>query len=237
MIYGIIPARLESTRLPRKMLLAETGKPLLWHTWNAAKQCPSLDEVIVATDSDEIADVVRWFGGRVELTGEHASGTDRVAEVARRLPDAEIVVNIQGDEPELPAGTIAAVVECLKTTDAEIVTVAADMADHPFRSLDIVKVRMRSEGQPEFCRTYSSRFDWRHHVGIYGFRAEALHRATAMPRTELEICRRLEQLRWVDAGFRWGLVNVPATMLGIDTHEDYSAFVERMRHGTSPGVS
>ncbi|MDA0835829.1 MAG: 3-deoxy-manno-octulosonate cytidylyltransferase, partial [Planctomycetota bacterium] len=93
--YGVIPARLQSTRLPRKLLLAETGKPLLQYTWEQSRQSSALDDVLIATDSPEIADVAQHFGARCELTGDHPSGTDRIAEVIRRaLPDAELIVNI-----------------------------------------------------------------------------------------------------------------------------------------------
>ena len=99
-VYGIIPARLQSTRLPRKLLLAETGRPLIEYTWRAASRAASLKQVLIAADSDEIASVVTAFGGRCELTGDHPSGTDRIAEVARGCcPDGDIFVNIQGDEP------------------------------------------------------------------------------------------------------------------------------------------
>src|SRR5688572_19287859 len=98
----VIPARLASTRLPRKLLLAETGKPLIQHTYEGASRARRPQGVIVAADHDEIASVVRAFGGRVEMTDPNArSGTDRVAEIARGLPDIEIFVNVQGDEPEI----------------------------------------------------------------------------------------------------------------------------------------
>ena len=113
-VYGIIPARLQSSRLPEKLLLAETGKPLLQYTWEQACRAKSLAAVIVATDSEEIARAVRGFGGRVEMTGEHPSGTDRVAEVVRRsCRDADIVVNIQGDEPEIDPQYIDLLVKTL----------------------------------------------------------------------------------------------------------------------------
>src|SRR5580692_11365914 len=113
-VFGIIPARLQSSRLPRKLLLAETGKPLLQYTWEQSCRAKSLAGVIVATDSEEIADVVRGFGGRVEMTGEHPSGTDRIAEVVRRgCRDADIIVNIQGDEPEIDPAHINLLVTTL----------------------------------------------------------------------------------------------------------------------------
>lgn len=124
--YGIIPARLASTRLPRKLLLKETSKPLLQYTWEAAIRAKRLSEVIVATDSEEIQRTVTQFGGRAEMTGEHNSGTDRIAEVARRCSSrAEVFVNIQGDEPELEPGVIDLLVKLLEENpNAEMATLA-----------------------------------------------------------------------------------------------------------------
>ena len=128
---GLIPARLDSTRLPRKLLLNETGKPLIQHVWEAARRAKLLSELIVATDSTEIAAAVRSFGGRVEMTGEHASGTDRIAEVVRRLHhEAQIVVNIQGDEPEIDPEQIDRVVRVLaENPQAEMATLATPIID------------------------------------------------------------------------------------------------------------
>src|SRR6478609_6343971 len=111
----VIPARLASTRLPRKLLLAETGKPLIQHTYEAAQKAARPSGVLIAADCEEIAAVVRSFGGRVELTSpDCASGTDRVAEIARKLPNVEVLVNVQGDEPEISAAAIDLAVELLE---------------------------------------------------------------------------------------------------------------------------
>lgn len=136
--YGIIPARLGSSRLPRKMLLAETGKPLLQYAWEAASRASSLDEVLIATDSEEIAAAARAFGARVELTAEHPSGSDRIAEVVRRAcGDAEIIVNIQGDEPEVDPATIDRLAQSLRShPDVEMATLAA-----PIRSTLVLEDR------------------------------------------------------------------------------------------------
>lgn len=125
-VVGVIPARLESSRLPRKLLLAETGRPLIQHTWEAASRAESLSELVIATDSPKIAEAVRGFGGRAEMTGEHPSGTDRIAEVARRLfANADLVVNIQGDEPEIDPAQIDTLVETLRDhPDSQMATLA-----------------------------------------------------------------------------------------------------------------
>jgi 3-deoxy-manno-octulosonate cytidylyltransferase (CMP-KDO synthetase) len=129
--YAIIPARLNSSRLPGKMLLADTGKPLIQYAWEAASRAHSLDEVIIATDSDEIAAAGRKFGARVEMTGEHPSGSDRIAEVVRRCcAHAEIIVNLQGDEPEMPPTAIDRLVELIHfRPDAELATLATPIRD------------------------------------------------------------------------------------------------------------
>lgn len=129
--YGVIPARLASSRLPGKLLLAETGKPLIQYAWEAASRAAALDEVLIATDSPEIADAARRFGARVEPTGEHPSGTDRIAEVVRRCcQDADIVVNVQGDEPELDPAAIDKVVALLRgRPDVEMATLATPIRD------------------------------------------------------------------------------------------------------------
>ena len=115
----IIPARLASTRLPRKLLLAETGKPLIQHTYEAARRATRPAGVCVATDHQEIFDAVRAFGGEVYMTSpQAASGTDRVAEVARRMPGVDIIVNVQGDEPEIAGRSIDLAIELLERTPA-----------------------------------------------------------------------------------------------------------------------
>lgn len=147
---GIIPARLHSTRLPRKLLRDDTGKPLLQYVWEAARQTESLDEVIIATDSDEIAAAVRRFGGRVEMTGEHPSGTDRVAEVVRRwCADAEILVNLQGDEPELDPDHVDRLVRLLREHPAdEMATLAVPFQSAAdVRNPNCVKVVCAADGR------------------------------------------------------------------------------------------
>jgi len=250
--YGIIPARLASTRLPRKLLLAETSKPLLQYTWEAACRADSLDEVIVATDSEEIAAAVRGFGGRCELTGDHPSGTDRIAEVVRRhCPDADLLVNIQGDEPELDPAQIDLLVGLLRQNPAaEMATLAT-----PIRTLDewqassCVKVVCAADGRAlyfsrcpiPFCRDQEPAellkgdSPWLRHLGIYAYRREFLLRLTELPPSRLEQLEKLEQLRALEAGaaIQVGIVDQPA--VGIDTPEDYARFVQRVRSAMPAG--
>ena len=243
---GIIPARLASTRLPRKLLLAETGRTLLEYTWRAALQAQTLDDVIVAADSQEIADAVRKFGGRCELTSEHPSGTDRVAEVARRCcPEAEILVNIQGDEPELEADNIDLAVRMLRDRPgAQMSTLAAPIRSREqLDAASCVKVVCASDGralyfsrcpipfvrdqQPEDLLTGDT--PWLLHIGLYAYRREFLLSLTGRPPSRLEQLEKLEQLRALEAGAVVQVAVVERHCVGIDTPEDYARFVQRRR--------
>lgn len=242
--YIIIPARLESTRLPRKLLLSETGKTLIQHTYEAASRATRATDLRVAADHEDIAVEVRKFGGNVELTDPQApSGTDRVAEVARRLDDAEMIVNVQGDEPEIAGSAIDLAVELLESNpDAVMSTLAT-----PIRSREqlndpaCVKVVCDSFGRAlYFSRSpipHAREWDdsllnaepphFFQHVGLYAYRREFLLRLAEMKPSRLEQLERLEQLRVLEAGHQIlvGVVDEPT--IGIDTPEDYRAFVSR----------
>jgi len=243
----VIPARLDSTRLPGKMLLRETGKPLVQHTFEAAQRASRPETVIVATDHPEILASVRAFGGRAEMTDPAAaSGTDRVAEVARRLTDVDIIVNVQGDEPELSGDAIDLAIRLLEEQpDAVMSTLATPIRSR--RQLEdpaCVKVVFDARGRA----MYFSRSPIPHprewddgllhaqpphfyqHVGLYAYRRDFLLRVAQMPPAPMESLERLEQLRVLHAGFTIlvGVVDEPT--FGIDTPEDYRAFVARCKH-------
>lgn len=245
-VYGIIPARLQSSRLPRKLLLAETGKPLLQYTWEQATRAKSLAGVVIATDSEEIARTVRRFGGQVEMTGEHPSGTDRIAEVVRRTcKDAEIIVNIQGDEPEINPGYIDRLVKTLvdhptveMSTLATPITSRRELDDHSCnkvvcaedgRALYFSRATIpyvRDSVWDELLQTNSP---WLLHLGLYAYRLDFLLRLTQLPPSKLERLEKLEQLRVLEIGARIQVAVVEQRSVGIDTPEDYARFVERMR--------
>jgi 3-deoxy-manno-octulosonate cytidylyltransferase (CMP-KDO synthetase) len=245
-VYGIIPARLQSSRLPRKLLLADTGKPLLQYTWEQSCRAKSLHGVIVATDSDEIARAVRGFGGRVEMTGEHPSGTDRVAEVVRRsCRDAQIIVNIQGDEPEIDPTHIDLLVKTLSdrpgiemSTLATPITSRRELDDHSCnkvvcaddgRALYFSRSTIpyvRDSVWDELLQTNSP---WLLHLGLYAYRAEFLLKLAKLPPSRLERLEKLEQLRVLEMGANIQVAVVEQRSVGIDTPEDYARFVERMR--------
>ncbi len=242
--YVVIPARLASTRLPRKLLLADTGKPLLQHTYEAAASATRPSGLIVAADHDEIAAAVREFGGQVRMTSpDCASGTDRVAEVARRLPEVDIIVNVQGDEPELPGASIDRVIELLEANPQMVMSTLAT----PIRERTVledpscVKVVFDGAGRA----LYFSRSpvpharEWKDellsadpphfhlHIGLYAYRRDFLLRLAELKRTPLEKLENLEQLRVLENGYQIAVGVVDERTVGIDTPEDYRAFVRR----------
>jgi 3-deoxy-manno-octulosonate cytidylyltransferase (CMP-KDO synthetase) len=248
-VYGVIPARLQSSRLPRKLLLDRTGKPLIQYAWEAACRAGCLDEVIVATDNQQIADIVRGFGGRVEITGEHPSGSDRIAEVVQRcLSEAEIIVNIQGDEPELDPADIDRVVEALRQSPgAEMATLATPIRDELILTDPAcVKVVCAADGRALYFSRAAIPFvrdgmpadgiaherqqgvtPWLLHVGVYAYRREFLLAFTRMPPGRLEQLEKLEQLRALEAGAEIQVATIRHAAVGIDTPEDYARFVQR----------
>jgi len=232
---AVLPVRYASTRLPGKPLLAETGRPLVQHVWEQVTRARRLDPVIVATDDERIAQAVRRFGGRVELTSpDHPSGSDRVAEVVRRL-DAPLVLNVQGDEPEVDPADLDRLVERLASGGEELVTLARRMGPGEAATLadpHVVKVVLDAHGRA----LYFSRCPIPHgarpeqalaHQGVYGWRREALLAFAAAPPCEAERAERLEQLRALHLGMRVGVVLTAHASLGIDTPSDYAAFVKR----------
>lgn len=241
--YGFIPARLASTRLPRKLLLAETGQPLIQYTWEAASKARSLAGVIVVADHEEIVQAVRAFGGRCEMTGEHPSGTDRIAEVVRRsFSDADIVVNIQGDEPEIDPGNIDILVNTLiRHPQAQMATLATRITTREQRdSPSCVKVVCGGDGRAlyfsrcpiPFCRDRDpdemlADSPWLLHVGLYAYRREFLLKLTKLPPSRLECLEKLEQLRALEAGAEIQVAIVQHSSVGIDTPEDYARFVKK----------
>lgn len=246
--FCVIPARLESKRLPRKLLLNETGKPLLQHTWEAAKQATNISEVIIATDSTEIFAVAKRFGAHCVLTGEHPSGTDRIAEVAfRELKDASVIVNVQGDEPEInPRDLDSLVIELTKEDGREIqmATLAVPSTNtEDWNNSNCVKVVSTTDRRalyfsraaiPCYRDQQNAQTDplcqnWLRHIGVYAYRREFLIELSRTPPSQLELTESLEQLRAYELGAHIRLVIVQESAVGIDTADDYQQFVERYR--------
>jgi len=242
----IIPARLSSTRLPRKMLLCETGKPLLQHTYEAAQRCRRVDQVIVATDCEEILAVVEGFGGEARMTRvDHTSGTDRIAEVAADLPDCEIIVNLQGDEPEMAPEVIDAVIELLAGHEQAAVATAAcpirDVAlihdpscvkvvcDHQARALYFSRSPIPYPRNWNEAWLHADQPRYWQHLGIYAYRRPFLLGFSQLPESAAEQTESLEQLRVLQAGHVVLVSPTNHSSKGIDTPADYAAFVRRAR--------
>lgn len=246
--YVVIPARLASTRLPRKLLLRETGKSLIQHTYEAAARAERPIGLCVATDHEAIRREVVSFGGNVELTDPNApSGTDRVAEIAQRLNGVDIVVNVQGDEPEIAGASIDLAITLLEEHPEAVMSTLATPIRTRCQLEDpaCVKVVFSAGGLAQyFSRSpipHPRQWDdallladpplFYQHVGLYAYRREFLIRLAQMPQSPKEQVERLEQLRVLDAGYSIlvGLIDEPT--LGIDTPADYGAFVEKVRRG------
>jgi len=247
----VIPARYASTRLPGKPLLRDTGRFLIQHVYEQAARARRPSQVIVASDDKRILEAVRGFGGRAVLTrADHPSGTDRVAEVAAGL-DVDVVVNVQGDEPELAPDAIDRVVELLEQhPDTDMATLAAPMTsaaqwqdpanvkvvmDEAGRALYFSRspIPFVRDGDPVFG-TPESRFYL--HVGMYAYRRAFLLEAAGWPPSALERTEKLEQLRVLERGRTIRVALVDHATPGIDTPADYAAFVDRWKKRVDPDL-
>jgi 3-deoxy-manno-octulosonate cytidylyltransferase (CMP-KDO synthetase) len=249
----IIPARFGSTRFAAKILAAETGKPLVQHVVDQARQCKRVREVIVATDDPRIADALKPFETRVVMTSpKHQSGTDRIAEVAAGLTD-DVVVNVQGDEPEIEPETIDSLIGRLEESKDDMATAAT-----PFTSgqdpgdPNLVKVAVGHLGyavyfsrlpipyfrdglpgpHPNPLQEYRARGSeaaYHLHLGIYAYRRQFLLEYSSWEPTPLELAEKLEQLRALEHGRQIYVLKIDRAVHGIDTPEQYAAFVKRFR--------
>jgi 3-deoxy-manno-octulosonate cytidylyltransferase (CMP-KDO synthetase) len=228
---AVIPARYASTRFPGKPLAILSGKPMIQHVWERCRAADGVDRVIVATEDERIVNACHAFGAECEMTSaEHHSGTDRVAEVAQRYPEYEIVLNVQGDEPAMASSTIAAVVSVLRKDQCVIATPVTIARPDDLPNPNVVKVVVALTGDAlYFSRAAipfhrdglpSTRPEYVRHIGLYGFRREALLKVTQLPVLPLEVAESLEQLRWLQAGWKIRCVAVSSLSIGVDTPED-----------------
>lgn len=241
----VIPARYASTRLPGKPLLRQTGKYLIQHVYERACEARCASDVIVATDDERILQAVREFGGRAAMTRrDHASGTDRVAEVARGLT-ADVVINLQGDEPQLDPGALDRLAELMRDPGSDMATLAVPIADpEAYFSPNVVKVvcddrgralyfsrspiPMVRDGRPDFAAK-PARF--LQHLGVYAYRRNFLLKLAATKPHPLEESEKLEQLRVLGAGGTINVGTVAEAHRGVDTPADYAEFVRWCRRG------
>ncbi|MGI8965745.1 MAG: 3-deoxy-manno-octulosonate cytidylyltransferase [Limisphaerales bacterium] len=233
-ILGIIPARFASTRFPGKSLALIAGKPLIQHVVEQCQKSKLLNEIIVATDDTRIWEVAQNFC-RVEMTlPEHASGSDRIAEVARRCP-CDAVINIQGDEPLIDPSVIDAVANALQENEmSTAATLIKDVSE--YENPNIVKVVVNATDRAlyfsrrtiPFLRDAAGRsiedqlaaFPFLKHLGIYGYRRETLLRLVKFPESPLEKAEKLEQLRALENGIEIAVVKVDYNSIGVDLPED-----------------
>lgn len=240
-MLAVIPSRLGSTRLPRKPLLRETGKYLFQHVYESVARARALDRVVLATDSEEIVSAARSCGVEVEMTrADHFCGTDRVAEVAARCPSAEIVVNVQGDEPDVRAEDVDLLVETLRASGADAATLAAACPPDRVHDNAAVKVVLDLRGRalyfsrspipyPRFPSAAPPGRCHLLHAGLYAFRPATLAEFARLEPSPLERVEGLEQLRLLENGrsIAVGIMeNVPR---GIDTPADYQRFTAAWR--------
>ncbi len=230
-VTAIIPARWASTRFPGKPLVLLRGKPLVQHVWERARRAKSVGSVIVATDDMRIAEAAFGFGAEVALTSpKHPTGTDRLAEVAAKLPAARIVLNVQGDEPDIAPSTIDRLArELLDNPRLGMATAAnpiVDLADA--RNPNVVKVVTDRDGRALYFsrsliphdRDGAGGVRYLRHQGIYAYRRKVLLDFVRWKPTPLERAEKLEQLRALEHGVSIGVVVVRRASVGVDAPED-----------------
>ena len=233
MNIGVIPARLHSIRLPRKILAPINEKPMVVHVYEHALQAKTLDEVYIAIDSDETAEALKPFNVNTVMTfSDHKSGTDRVAQVVAEL-DADVGVNIQGDEPGMDPKLIDEVVGIFQMPNIFMATAAStNISLEDEYDPNIVKVLVDQNNIALAFRREPRPYEmggYYRHIGMYAFRKKALMKFTNMKQTENEKKHRLEQLRVLDNGLPIHVIMTDYTGRGIDTEEDLNAFLEN--HG------
>ncbi|WP_298271973.1 3-deoxy-manno-octulosonate cytidylyltransferase [Geobacter sp.] len=248
-ITAIIPARFASTRFPGKALADIMGKPMVQHVYERTSRAGLVSEVIVATDDKRVADAVRAFGGRVEMTAaEHETGTDRLAEVAARI-DADLIVNVQGDEPLIEPAMIDEAIAPLAADDLiRMGTLKSRIRTlHDFLSPNVVKVVTDTRGfalyfsrspLPNFRDKWNDLKDeafvagrllCHKHVGLYVYRRDFLLEFAQMAPTPLEQAEKLEQLRALENGHRIRVVETEHESIGVDTPADLEKVIEKLK--------
>jgi 3-deoxy-manno-octulosonate cytidylyltransferase (CMP-KDO synthetase) len=248
----VIPARYASTRLPGKPLLSVGGKYLIQYVWEQAKKSALASQVLVATDDERIYSAAKSFGADVEMTGEHNSGTDRIAQLAREgKVAASIIVNVQGDEPEIdPANIDAAAGLLVEDEGADIATLVTPVSSlAEYRNPNAVKAVLDGRGRALYFSRAQVPYvrdgagegtDWAslgiyRHLGLYAYRREALLAMSAAPQSRLERLERLEQLRALEMGLVIKAAVTAAAPAGIDTEADFREFVARQRRRQGEG--
>jgi 3-deoxy-manno-octulosonate cytidylyltransferase (CMP-KDO synthetase) len=237
-ILGVIPARLASTRLPRKVLREIAGEPMLAWVYRAARACAQLDQVLIATDSEEVMDFAQAHSFPAVFTPvDCASGSDRVYAVAQSIA-AEIYVNIQGDEPLLRPEHLDALLEPMRRPEVEVATLSTPCAPGQIHNPNAVKVVTAADGRALYFSRATIPYDrdsagdipYQKHLGIYAYRREVLSRFPSLPSSRLEQTERLEQLRFLENGIAVYVTSTPFDTIGVDTEEDLAAVENILRN-------
>ena len=243
-VLAIIPARYASTRFPGKPLALIGDKPMIQWVWEGVSGIEAVSQVVVATDDDRIYEAVKAFGGEVVMTSsQHRSGTDRCGEVVRKLnSDADVVINVQGDEPKVEHTQIESLIECFHQPEVQIATLKKRILDDgELFSPNCVKVVTDIKGNALYFSRHTIPFvrgeerelwnegrEYFKHVGIYAFRRKTLEEVVKLEQSMLEKSESLEQLRWLENGYRIAVRETQAENIGIDTPED----LERLKVGS-----
>ncbi|HEY2362000.1 MAG TPA: 3-deoxy-manno-octulosonate cytidylyltransferase [Candidatus Angelobacter sp.] len=234
---AIIPARLASTRLPRKVLREIAGQPMIARVYEAAKQSPLLQDVIIATDSEEVMQFAQARGWKAQITSDkHRSGTDRVYEVAQRIP-ADVYVNIQGDEPLARPEHLDTLLKPMQDPKVLVSTIKTPCPPQDIDNPNAVKVVTDLNGRALYFSRSTIPFDrdktgsvsYFKHLGFYAYRRAALDRFCNLLESKLEAAERLEQLRFLDNGIDIYVAETPFNTVGVDTEEDLRRVEEMVR--------
>ena len=231
----IIPARLNSTRFPEKPLININGKTMIQRVYEQVKKCKAATDIIIATDDTKIYDHVKSFNGSVIMTLEtHISGTDRCNEVVKKVKKKyDIIVNVQGDEPIINPKQISNIINCFEDSSNEIVTLAKKISSNKIiEDPNTVKVDFNEEMiATKFYRKYEKQIKPVYkHIGIYGFRTEILSQICNLPISKNEVKYKLEQLRWLDNGYKIKIAKTDFESIAIDTKSDLKNLLDNYSH-------
>jgi 3-deoxy-manno-octulosonate cytidylyltransferase (CMP-KDO synthetase) len=238
---AVIPARLASTRLPRKMLREICGKPLIGVVYEAVRSSPLLADVIIATDSEEIMTVCRQHHWNAKMTSpKHRSGTERVHEISCR-ESADLYINVQGDEPLVRAEQIASLLQVMQHRGAEVGTLMTSAHSVDIPNPNAVKVVTDLTGRALYFSRATIPFDrdnsqpqYFKHLGLYAYRKAALDRFVTLPESSLEKAERLEQLRFLENGIPIYVAETPHDSIGVDTEQDLQRVIQILEKRSLP---
>lgn len=232
-ITAVIPARYESSRFPGKPLVEINNQPMIEHVYKRVEKTDVIDQVIVATDDRRIAEAIKNFGGKVEMTSsDHKSGTDRIAEVAQKI-NSDIIVNVQGDEPLIKPVMIEQLVKPFKGNEESLMTTLKKRIDdlNEINNPNVVKVVTDDNNFalyfsratiPYQRKDHDGKVDYYKHIGVYAFRRDFLLEYSKMNESRLEKIESLEQLRVLENGYKIKVVETVFDTVGVDTPEDLS---------------